>query len=78
MDFIGNSGTLKPITMERQNNRNPRERDNQQRESRNNEDRYPKNERASRYNQERPREDVSHLNGFNRHRLNDLYERSSI
>ena len=64
--------------MERQNNRNPRERDIQQRDNRSNDDRYSKNERASRYNQERTREDVSNLSGLNRYRLNDLYERSSI
>jgi hypothetical protein len=64
--------------MERQNNRNPRERDIQQRDNRSNDDRYSKNERTSRYNQERTREDVSNLSGLNRYRLNDLYERSSI
>ena len=64
--------------MERQNNRNPRERDIQQRDNRSNDDRYSKNERASRDNQERTREDVSNLSGLNRYRLNDLYERSSI
>jgi hypothetical protein len=64
--------------MERQNNRNPREREVPQRDNRSNEDRYPKNERTSRYNQERTREDVSNLSGLNRYRLNDLYERSSI
>ena len=64
--------------MERQNNRNPRERDIQQRDNRGNDDRYSKNERTSRYNQERTREDVSNLSGLNRYRLNDLYERSSI
>ena len=64
--------------MERQNNRNPRERDIQQRDNRSNDDRYSKNERPSRYNQERTREDVSNLSGLNRYRLNDLYERSSI
>ena len=64
--------------MERQNNRNPRERDIQQRDNRSNDDRYSKNERTSRYNQERTREDVSNLSGLNRYRLNDLYERSSM
>ena len=64
--------------MERQNNRNPRERDIQQKDNRSNDDRYSKNERTSRYNQERTREDVSNLSGLNRYRLNDLYERSSI
>lgn len=64
--------------MERQNNRNPRERrgEDQRRES-GNHGRFGRNDRGSRYSNDR-REDISHISGLNRYRLNDLYERSSI
>lgn len=80
MDFIDYSFTLKPKAMSRQNRNSVRDRKTEEpkRDVASSNERYSRQNREALRSDDEDRNEMNSINGLDRYRLNDLYERSSI